>query len=235
MRAMKPAALSRPAFRSLALVAVLAVGISLQAASQQPQQTAASPSPVYNVELVIFRATTGLGAPENWSSATELESSPDSGAPEASGELPPAPAAPAAQAQTARFVQALPETQYQLTNVVAKLRQSGGYAPVAHVAWSQTASPWGTKAGFPVQRLGINVEGLSGTIFLERGQYLHLGMSLSYAIANPPSSLGAEPGTVFTLNDSNRIRFRELSYYDHPAFAVIALVTPSQGARPAGR
>jgi hypothetical protein len=234
MRAMKLAALSRPAFRFLTLAAVAALGLSLQAASQQPQQTAASP--VYNVELVIFRATTALGAPENWSSSTKLESSPDSGNPEASGELPPpAPVAPATAAQTARFVQALPETQYQLTNVVAKLRQSGGYAPVAHVAWSQTASPWGTRAGFPVQRLGINVEGLSGTIFLERGQYLHLGMSLSYAIANPPPSLAAEPGTVFTLNDSNRIRFRELNYYDHPAFAVIALVTPSQGARPAGR
>lgn len=233
MRAMKLAALNRPVFRALALAAAAALGLSLQAASQQPQQTAASP--VYNVELVIFRATTALGAPENWSSSTKLESSSEAGNPEGSGELPPAPAAPAASAQTARFVQTLPETQYQLTNVVAKLRQSGGYAPVAHVAWSQTASPWGTRAGFPVQRLGINVEGLSGTIFLERGQYLHLGMSLSYAIPNPPASLAAEPGTVFTLNDSNRIKFRELNYYDHPAFAVIALVTPSQGARPAGR
>jgi len=33
--------------------------------------------------------------------------------------------------------------------------------------------------------------GLNGTVYLERGQYLHLGMALSYAIASPPAGLGA--------------------------------------------
>ena len=32
------------------------------------------------------------------------------------------------------------------------------------------------------------------------------------------------------LNESRRIRFDKLSYYDHPAFGVIALVTPANRA-----
>jgi hypothetical protein len=72
-------------------------------------------------------------------------------------------------------------------------------------------------------------------VYLERGQYLHLGMALTYAIQSPPAGLNAGPGTTFTLNENRRIRFYERNYYDHPAFGVIALVTPVQGARPAGR
>ena len=46
----------------------------------------------------------------------------------------------------------------------------------------------------------------------------------------PPESLAAAPGTVFMLNESRRVRFDKLSYYDHPAFGVIALVTPANRA-----
>ena len=102
-----------------------------------------------------------------------------------------------------------------------------------HFCWS--GEGWGTKAGFPVQKLGIEVPGLTGNIFLERGQYLHLGMMLSYAVQNAPAGMGAGIGTAFTMNESRRIRFYERNYYDHPAFGVIALVTPAHGARPAGR
>ena len=124
---------------------------------------------------------------------------------------------------------------WQLTDLENRLRASGTYVPLAHAAWSQTASSWGTRAGFAVQRLGLNVQGLSGTVFLERGQFLHLGMSLTYAMPSPPPGLGAAPDTPFTLSESRRVRFYERSYFDHPAFGVIALVTPLQGVRPPGR
>jgi hypothetical protein len=54
-------------------------------------------------------------------------------------------------------------------------------------------------------------------------------------MAAPPEGLGAGADTSFTLNQSRRVRFYERNYYDHPAFGVIALVTPSQGQRPPGR
>ena len=73
--------------------------------------------------------------------------------------------------------------------------------------------------------------GLSGLVTLERGTYLHLGMSLSYTPANPPSGLGAAPGTAFMLEENRRVRLNERHFYDHPAFGVIAVVTPAQRAR----
>ena len=69
----------------------------------------------------------------------------------------------------------------------------------------------------------------------DHGQFLHLGLSLSWTMESPPDGLGAAPGTQFTLNETRRVRFYERNYYDHPAFGVITLVTPAQGPRAPGR
>jgi hypothetical protein len=129
----------------------------------------------------------------------------------------------------------LPDSDYRLTGIVSRLRSSGTYEPVAHAAWVQTASAWGTHAGFPLDSLGINVPGLSGVISLERGEFLHLGMTLSYTMQDPPSGLNAPPGTTFVMSETRRVRFYQRNYYDHPAFGVITLITPARGPRPPGR
>jgi len=174
---------------------------------------------------VIFRAAMALGGAENWSAEAGMHAASrgDDAATAGSG------------AQLAQQLGPLPQSQFQLTNIANKLRSTGVYVPVAHVAWSQTASAWGKHVGLPLDKLGVNVEGLSGTVSLERGQYLHLGLALAYAVPNPPAGIGAAPGTTFTLNENRRVRFYERNYYDHPAFGVIALVTPAKDARPAGR
>jgi len=177
---------------------------------------------VYNVEIIVFRAVGALGGPENWSAEANARSiAGDEGA--------------SGSSQVGHFIAMLPASVWQLTEIENRLRASGTYVPVAHTAWSQTASAWGTRAGFNVQRLGITVPGLSGTVFLEHGQFLHLGMSLTYAMPDPPPGLGAAADTPFTINESRRVRFYERNYFDHPAFGVIALVTPAQGARAPGR
>lgn len=183
----------------------------------------AAPGPTYNIEMVVFRATSAQGGAENWSAEGATSEDSVAGAEAGSGS------------SVGRFVSLLPTSQFQLSEIENKLRTSGAYVPLAHVAWSQTASAWGTRAGFTLQKLGIDVPGLAGTVFLERGQFLHLGVALSYAPPDPSAGLGAAPGTTFTMNQSRRIRFYERNYYDHPAFGVIALVTPAQGARPPGR
>lgn len=179
-------------------------------------------SPAYHIELIVFRATSAQGGAENWSA--------EGGTGNYVGEE-----SPSGSSQLGHFVGLLPPAQFQLTDLESRLRASGAYVPLAHIAWAQTASSWGTRAGFPLQKLGADVQGLTGTVFLERGQYLHLGMALSYAMPSPPAGLAAGPGTAFTLTESRRVRFYERNYYDHPAFGVIALVTPAQGNRPAGR
>jgi hypothetical protein len=219
------------ALRTLTL-ALLASALLAGAQPTRSQQAPAPPAPaaaaaapggtVYNIEVIVFRAGAALGGAENWSAEAGARSvADDEGA--------------SASSQVGHFVAPLPSSVWQLTELENRLRASSTYVPVAHAAWSQTASAWGTRAGFAVQRLGLEVPGLSGTMFLERGQFLHLGMSLTYAMPAPPPGLGAAPGTPFTLNESRRVRFYERSYFDHPAFGVIALVTPVQGARPPGR
>jgi len=201
--------------RTLVLGFAAALAASLPAASEESAGT------VYNVEIIVFRTATG-GTAENWSEEAGARSI--AGDESASGSM-----------QVGRFVGMLPPAAWQLNELESRLRASGSFVPVAHAAWSQTASSWGTRAGFPVTRLGIEVPGLTGSVYLEHGQFLHLGLSLSWAMEAPPDGLGAGPGTQFTLNETRRVRFYERNYYDHPAFGVIALVTPAQGPRAPGR
>jgi len=204
-------------FRTLCLVFLAALTCGVPALSED------AATPGYHIEIIVFRANSAQGGAENCSTEGSVNNTV--------GEE----SAAANSSQVGHFISALSPAQFQLNDLETKLRASGAYVPVAHVAWAQTASAWGTRAGFPVQKLGVDVPGLNGTVYLERGQYLHLGMALSYAIASPPAGLGAGPGTAFSLNENRRVRFYERNYYDHPAFGVIALVTPAQGSRPAGR
>ena len=111
--------------------------------------------------------------------------------------------------------------------MAARLQNTTNYPPIAHFAWQQTASSWGSRAGFTVSKLAGNVPGLTGIIYLESGTYLHLGMSLNYQTSNPPDALAASAGMVFNLSESRRVKYDQLNYFDHPAFGVIALVTPA--------
>jgi hypothetical protein len=205
-----------------AAVAVMA-GTTLPGRAEEAPAGAAAPATVYNVELIVFRNNGTQGGAESW------------GTQGASARNIAGDESPTGTSQVGRFVGVLPSSSYQLTDLENRMRASGAYVPVAHVAWSQTASSWGTRAGFPLQRLGVDVEGLTGTVFLEHGQYLHLGMTLNYAMAAPPPGLGAAPGTPFNINESRRVKFYDRNYFDHPAYGVIALVTPAQGAKPPGR
>jgi hypothetical protein len=195
------------------LVALLLTVVGFSAAPPAAlAQTAAAPR-VYTIEVIVFRNMSGAGGPEDWN-ARPVARGPDQ------------PETPV----TGKFVQSIPASQFQLNDVAQKLQNTSNYQPIAHFAWQQTASSWGSRAGFTVAKLAGSVPGLSGIFYLESGTYLHLGMALNYQTSNVPAGLAAAPGTVFMLNESRRIRYDKLSYYDHPAFGVIALVTPANRA-----
>jgi hypothetical protein len=191
------------------------------------------PDPIYRVELVIFRAVSALGSPEDWSAEAGGAAASAATPPESSTTHTEAgPGAAASQPAPPRaLLRVLPSAEFQLADVAARLRSSGRYQLVAQVAWWQTASPWGRPIEIPVQSLGVDAQGLTGTVSLQRGEFLHLELSLDYAMADPPPGLGAAPGTVFSLHDMHRVRFNERNYFDHPAFGVIALVTSAQESR----
>lgn len=204
------------------------------AAPAEPHPAAAAPpagATVYNVEVIVFRTTAALGSPENW--AAEAAQAPAVPVP-ADGETGTVSEAPA-PAPGSRFVRELTAADFQLGDIEARLKSSGTYVPVAHVGWSQTASPWGSKESMSLRQLGFDDPQLNGTVTLERGQFLHLGFALGLQVANPPAGLGAPPNTTFVLNDTHRVKFYERNFFDSPAFGVIALVSPALSARRPGR
>jgi hypothetical protein len=195
-----------------------------QTAPTQPAPAPAYSGPAYDIEIVIFRTRATLGQPENWAAETTASSATVAGGESASGSGP-----------AGRLLAVLPASDYRLAAIEARLRTSGTYQPVAHAAWVQTASAWGAPTGFPLESLGINVPGLTGIVSLQRGEFLHLGMTLNYTMQDPPAGLNAPPGTTFVMNETRRVRFYQRNYYDHPAFGVIALIAPARGPRPPGR
>ena len=143
--------------------------VALVALPRDARPQAAASSPSYNVEMIVFAVSAGPAQREDWTAGgARLARGSDAGEAAAGG------------AQVGRFGGPLPAAQFQLNDVESKLAASGNWRPLAHVAWSQTASSWGSRAGFTLQQLGVRVPGLTGTVFLERGTYLHLGMSLKY-------------------------------------------------------
>jgi hypothetical protein len=234
--------------RDLALVACLlscqpwSASLAQQASSApgvtpppepHPLPAAAPAAPgVYNIEIIIFRANSTLGSPENWSAeVSQAPAVPTSAEGESGAPLTEA----AAPTPGGRLIRVLTPAEFQLGDLEARIKASGAYAAVAHIGWAQTASPWGTHESMSLQQLGLDNPLLAGTVTLERGQFLHLGFALDLTIANPPAALGAAPQTTFVLNDNHRVKFYERNYFDAPAFGVIALVVPAQGARRAGR
>jgi hypothetical protein len=163
------------------------------------QQTASGPA--YIVEMVIFR-TSNVGASEDWSTAPVAR-----GFGNDSGKAGP----------VAQLSRVLPPTDYRLTGLETTLRGSGAWRPLAHAAWMQTAGVWGNAhAGLSLSDLGVDVPGLTGTIYVERGQYLHLGFNVSYTNGGP----------TYVIDEMRSIKLGDKLYFDHPAFGIIATVSP---------
>lgn len=154
----------------------------------------------YNIEVIVFR--TGTGPADGDGGGNDRLVSGGDGGDTAGG------------AGAARLIGPLPAASLQLGAVAERLRTSGAYRPLVHAGWSQTPSPWGSRSGFPLARLGVTAEGLAGTVYLERGQYLHLGFAIT---------LGRS-----TISEIRRVRLGEKNYFDNPDFGVIAVVTAAR-------
>lgn len=153
---------------------------------------------LYEVEMIVFRAS-NIGAPEDWSVTPAGRGYGNESTRGGSSQL----------------MRVLPASDYKLGAIETALRSSGAWRPIAHAAWIQTAANWGTHAGIALTDLGINTPGLSGMVYLERATYLHLGMNLT---------LSADAS--FVIDEMRSIKYNEKQYFDHPAFGVIALVSP---------
>ncbi len=163
---------------------------------------AAATGPLYLVEIVLFRGF-GAAAGEDTTAAAGVQAQDND---TTAGD----------SARAARFGELLPAAKHKLGDVVGRLNSGGAKRVLAHAAWTQTAGGWNSGSGPDAQTLGLASAGFSGTVRLERGQYLHLGFNLSWAAAG---------GTHYTLAQMRRVTPGDRQYYDHPAFAAIAQVT----------
>lgn len=183
------------------LICVLAASwLPMRAAvpATAPAQTA---SPYYGVEIIVFRASSP-GADEDWTAPV-----PGRGFGNTANRGGAVPA----------IIKVLGATDYHLTGLETALKNSGAWRPIAHAAWIQTAANWGTHTGFALADLGVNVPGLNGTVYVERGTYIHLGFEMQYQ----PSA-----DTTYTLNEMRSVKYNDKQYFDHPAFGILALVSP---------
>jgi hypothetical protein len=181
----------------LALALALSIGPTPPATAALAQQGAA----LYGVEIIVFRASS-IASTEDWNTPPTgrgFGGTPVHGA-----------AGPQVQ-------QLLPPQDYRLGGIEATLRTSGAWRPIAHAAWIQSAAAWGNHIGIALADLGINAPGLSGTVYLERAPiYLHLGFDVQLN----------QNGTTYTIKEMRSVRYNDKQYFDHPAFGIIAVVTP---------
>jgi hypothetical protein len=191
----------------LALTALATPAAAAPSADERPaprtvaQQSGAT---LYGVELIVFRASS-VNAGEDWDA---VPAGRGFGGTAARGGA------------AAQVLRVLAPSDYRLGTLEATLKTSGAWRPVAHAAWIQTAANWGTHVGIALSDVGINVPGLSGLVYLERAPiYLHLGFDVHLSA-----------GATYSIKEMRSVRYNDKQYFDHPAFGIIAVVTPVKRA-----
>jgi Peptidoglycan-binding protein, CsiV len=177
----------------------------------------------FNVELVVFRYNGTVASPENWNVApSPLPSS----VPSPSGAAPPNQSF----TSTPDTIRPLNPAQFQLSGTETTLRRNSIYVPLAHFGFRLVAGEREAGTAVRIEPMVDAASGLSGAVTLERGRFLHLALDLTYTTADPPAKLlaaGAQPGPLtFQMHQDRRMRLFERHYFDHPAFGVVAIITP---------
>jgi hypothetical protein len=192
----------------LALVALAALATPAPSVAASPAMAAPAgrsvaqqnSAPLYGVEIIVFRNSSVSGG-EDWDAVPPGRGFGGSAA--RGGAVP-------------QVLRVLGASDYRLGTIEATLKASGAWRPIAHAAWIQTAANWGTHSGIALADVGINVPELSGMIYLERAPiYLHLGFDLHLSA-----------GATYTIKEMRSVRYNDKQYFDHPAFGIIAVVTP---------
>ncbi len=220
-------------------------------------QTDDAPEPRYRVELIVFAHEPGAaGASEDFLAPADPDFDRELREIDlASAERPdwlamlPDPAAAAGSPPAIEpialpdYRQLLDVSQGELRALHQRLQSRAGHRPLLHVIWEQAAQP---DAEPPVVDLGAALLAspeLNGTARLSRSRFLHLELDLEFlpndrAAALPmPVTRGGETAIErlvpqYRLQESRRMRSRELHYFDHPAFGVIATVIPASTGGP---
>jgi hypothetical protein len=131
------------------------------------------------------------------------------------------PVAPISAAQTlAGRVEPLGMDQAQLGAAKEALLRKGGFKLLEHLVWAVIVPPNGRTTTHLEDLQTSDPQALTGSLAVQRSQYLFMGIELDYSVA----------GRTYGLREKRRIKFGERHYFDHPAFGVIATVSPAKGS-----
>lgn len=179
--------------RREALVALAAAAVAPAALAELPPPPPGSAR--YHVEIVVFRQP---GAPP-----------------------PPLPAEPLTAGVTIPGrVFALTDSDWQLAGAATSLARRG-YPVLAHAAWFAVVPPNGRTTAHLEELLPPD-SAITGSVAVQRGQYLYLGVELDYRPAGNPQAGAAE--VVYSLREKRRVKYGERHYFDHSAFGAIVTI-----------
>lgn len=142
-------------------------------------------TPGYSVEIIVFRNASDAGAMEAGSPRPVI---------------------------TGDDVVPVTVPSRKLGGSATRLNRNG-LRVIGQASWQQDPTAWNSRRGVSTASLGI--PGVTGKVFFERGQYLHLGIDL----------VVEDGGRRYRLNEVRRVKTDEINYFDHPAVGVLAIVT----------
>lgn len=214
-------------------------------------QSSAAVEQLYRVELIVFAHEPGAaGASEDFLASPDPDPAlilseidlafterPDWLAALIDGDEDAGDLAALEPIELPRYRQLLDVSQGELHALFQRLQSRSGHRPLMHVIWLQSALP---DAESPVVDLGAALLAspeVNGNARLSRSRFLHLELDLEFLPTDRPQ---ARPMPVlrdgatsierlvprYRLQESRRMRSQETHYFDHPAFGVIATVTP---------
>ena len=129
----------------------------------------------------------------------------------------------------------LPQSRHRLKAQQGALGRSANYRPLAYYAWRQAVpdrnQARSVRLPASTPNRGAYVDG-SAEVAL--GRYLHLTLDLQMHSSAASGAISLRDDMLeleipeFRLREQRRMRSREIHYFDHPRFGVIALITPYQ-------
>jgi len=185
----------------------------------------------FDIELLIFQNFNADDGGEVWPvdySEWFNDDTPefDNTQPAAPGLTPPGPGTPVWLAPASLHLRAEQQT----------LKRAANYRVLRHLAWRQTVVDRAHAQAITLPAVSAdNPVRVEGSVRVAVERYLHLYLDLK--LVDTTLTLNADFSDYdlpeFRMNQHRRMRSKELHYFDHPKFGVIALITPYVPPEPA--
>ncbi len=132
----------------------------------------------------------------------------------------------------------LSAASYRLNGVMGALRRGGKYRSLLHTSWLQPEGGRirGVFLSAPAgsEQFQSEAERVMGSVRLRPTRFLHVDVDMAYfpgaVIPGKTGESSPAPAGHVRLQESRKIKFNEVHYFDHPLFGVLLQVSRAGGA-----